>query len=152
MNDRSDASIWRFISLFFFILGVNKQLDLQSGMTELGRMIAHSQGWYERRQAVQIYFVVSVAAGCLAIVPALIYCIRKSPIQMWIASVGSMFVLGYVLIRAASFHHLDSFFGSRLLGLKWYWILEMAGILIVLLASEWRRAKVVHQMSGLIAS
>jgi len=151
LNDKSDARIWRFISLFFFILGINKQLDLQSGMTELGRMVAYSQGWYERRQVVQIDFVISVAAACVAIVPACIYCIRKSPIQMWIASIGSTFVLGYVLIRMASFHHLDSFFRSRFLGLKWYWILEMAGILIVLLASEWRRAKAVHQMGGHVA-
>lgn len=141
LDDKSDARIWRFISLFFFILGMNKQLDLQSGMTELGRMVAYSEGWYERRQAVQVYFVIGVAAACVATIPAFIYCIRKSPVQMWIASVGSTFVLGYVLIRAASFHNLDSFFRSRFFGLKWYWILEMAGILIVLLASEWRRAK-----------
>ncbi len=151
-NDKSDAHIWRIISVFFFILGINKQLDLQSGMTELGRMLAYSEGWYERRQAVQIYFVVSVAAVCLAIIPAFIYWVRTSPIQMWIALVGSTFVLGYVLIRAASFHHLDSFFRSRFLGLKWYWILEMAGIVIVLLASEWRRAKVVQQIGGRVAS
>ncbi len=147
LSDKSDARIWRFISLFFFILGINKQLDLQSGMTELGRMIAHSEGWYDRRQAVQIYFVFSVAAACVAIIVAFIYRIRKSPVQMWIASIGSTFVIGYVLIRAASFHHLDTFFRSRFLGLKWYWILEMAGILIVLLASEWRRAK-AYSSSG----
>jgi len=44
-----------------------------------------------------------------------------------------------VLIRAASFHHIDRFIGDRILGLKWNWILEMGGISIVLLSSEWRQ-------------
>jgi hypothetical protein len=44
-----------------------------------------------------------------------------------------------VLIRAASFHHIDRLIGRTILGLKWNWVLEMGGITIVLLASEWRR-------------
>jgi hypothetical protein len=54
-------------------------------------------------------------------------------------------VLGYVFIRAASFHHIDRFIDSRILGFKWNWVLEMGGIVIVLLGSEWRRAKLNTQ-------
>ena len=32
----SDGYVWRAISVVFFFLGINKQLDLQSAMTELG--------------------------------------------------------------------------------------------------------------------
>jgi len=77
----------------------------------------------------------------------LLFWTRKSPIQTWLALVASTFVLGYVLIRAASFHHIDHFIGGRVLGFKWNWILEITGIAIVLLASEWRRASVFRLLN-----
>ena len=39
------------------VLGINKQLDFQTLLTEIGRKIAHAQGWYEQRQEVQVIFV-----------------------------------------------------------------------------------------------
>ncbi|TCM63279.1 hypothetical protein [Rhizobium sp. BK068] len=150
-NERSDGYIWRAISVVFFFLGINKQLDLQSAMTELGRMVAFSGGWYEQRRAMQVDFIIGVAVMCAATVPVFLFWARKSPIQTWLALVGSTFVLGYVLIRAASFHHFDRFISSHFLGFKWNWILEMTGIAMVLLASESRRAKVFQQMGRRVA-
>jgi hypothetical protein len=34
---------------------------------------------------------------------------------------------------------MDRFIGHTLLGLRWNWILEMGGIALVLLASQWRQ-------------
>ena len=150
-NQQSDGSIWRAISVVFFFLGINKQLDLQSAMTELGRAAAYSGGWYEMRRTVQIYFIVGIVLACAAAVPAILFWARKSPSETWLALVGSTFVLGYVLIRAASFHHIDHFLSSRLFGFKWLWFFEMTGIGIVLLASEWRRASLVHRMARRVA-
>jgi hypothetical protein len=48
-----------------FALGINKQLDLQTALTELGRVLALSQGWYEQRQVVQFWFIAALAATCL---------------------------------------------------------------------------------------
>ena len=49
---------WRAISALFLALGINKQLDLQTALTEAGRMLAHSEGWYNRRHVVQLAFIV----------------------------------------------------------------------------------------------
>ena len=38
---------------------------------------------------------------------------------------GWLSILGFVVIRAASFHHVDMLLASRLGGLKWNWILEV---------------------------
>ena len=54
-------------------------------------------------------------------------------------SIGTTLVIGYVLIRAASFHHVDRFIGRTILGFRWNWILEMGGIALVLFASQWRQ-------------
>jgi uncharacterized membrane protein YbhN (UPF0104 family) len=134
-----DRGLWRAISVAFIALGVNKQLDLQSVLTELGRVLATSQGWYEQRQVVQFWFILAAGSICLLLGLILLVMARRAPLPTWVALVGVTLVLAFVAIRAASFHHFDRFIGTRILGLKWNWVLEIGGISIVLIASEWRR-------------
>ena len=72
----------------------------------------------------------------------------RFPAPTWLALVGSTFVLGFVIIRAASFHHIDRFIGNQILGLRWNWVLEMGGIVLVLLASIWRVWSVSARLLG----
>jgi hypothetical protein len=131
--------LWRSLSVLFLALGINKQLDLQSALTEISRIVAMSQGWYERRQAVQVEFVAIVAIVAVAAVIVLLVWTRRSPAATWLALTGAALVFGFVVIRAASFHHIDRFIGQRVLMLRWNWIVEMGGIILVIAGSEWRR-------------
>jgi hypothetical protein len=63
---------------------------------------------------------------------------HESKLRGWILT-GTTLVIGYVLIRAPSFHHVDRLIGRTVLGFRWNWILEMGAIGLVLLASQWRR-------------
>jgi hypothetical protein len=122
-------------------LGINKQLDLQTALTEAGRVLAHVQGWYQQRELVQLAFIAVVAVTRLAAAITVLIWVRHAPLPTWLALIGTVLILGFVLIRAASFHHIDRFIGSKILGLRWNWIVEMGGIVLVLLASWWRRAR-----------
>jgi uncharacterized membrane protein len=134
-----EKRIWWIFVILFVVLGLNKQLDLQSALTEAGRVLAANQGWYARRKIVQLDFVIAVAiCGLIAVVTLLIWA-RKAPLPTWLALTGVTLVIGFVLIRAASFHHIDRFIHMRILGLRWNWVLEMGGISMVLVASFWRR-------------
>ena len=133
---------WRSIAALFIALGINKQLDLQTALTEAGRVLAQIQGWYAQRAFVQLAFIAVVAVTCLLAAATLLIWARHAPIPTWLALIGTVLVLGFVLIRAASFHHMDRFIGTRILGLRWNWILEMSGIGLVLLASQWRQVLV----------
>ena len=132
---------WRAISVLFLALGINKQLDLQSAITEVGRMLAVTEGWYDRRGIVQLDFIIFVAIVCAIVAISLLIWARNAPVSTWLALIGTTLVLGFVLMRAASFHHMDRFIGEKLLGIRWNWILEMGGISLVLAASEWRRRR-----------
>ncbi len=46
-----------------------------------------------------------------------------------------LFILGFVLIRASSFHNVDVLLSARLGGVKWNWIFELGGIAVVGLAA-----------------
>jgi len=141
-EDARELRAWRSIAAAFLALGVNKQLDLQTALTEAGRVLAQFQGWYDQRRAVQVAFIVAVAITCLIAAIILVRWAYKAPAATWLALTGSVMVIGYVLIRAASFHHVDRFIHERFLGFRWNWILEMGGIGVVLVASYWRRSGV----------
>jgi hypothetical protein len=47
-----------------FLLGVNKQLDLQTLLGDVGRSVSTAQGWYDKRRAVQAVFVLVFAIIC----------------------------------------------------------------------------------------
>jgi hypothetical protein len=102
-----------------FALGINKQLDLQTALTELRPVLAFAQGWYERSQVVQFWFIVAVAATCLLLALILIVLARRAPCTSRLDRVGR----GACLRDDAttSFHHFDRFIGTRVLGLKWNW-------------------------------
>lgn len=102
-------------------------------------MLAHSEGWYNQRQVVQLVFIGVVATICVVAALALLIWSHNAPAPTWLALIGTMFILGFVLVRAASFRNMDRFLGDRILGFRWNWILEMGGISLVLVGSKWRR-------------
>jgi FtsH-binding integral membrane protein len=132
---------WLAIAVLFLLLGINKQLDLQSALTEIGRKLAYSEGWYPERRFVQVAFIGFVALACLFAMIILLIWARHTPGPTWLALLGTVTVFGFVLIRASSFHHMDRFIGTRILGFRWNWILEMGGISLTLIASVWRRKR-----------
>jgi len=143
-----ERRIWAAISILFLGLGINKQLDFQSALTEAGRVIALEQGWYDQHQFVQLVFIIFVAITCVSAVITLLVSMRHAPLSTWFALLGTILVVGYVLIRAASFHHIDRFIGNTVLGFRWNWILEVGGISTVLLASQWRQRSTLPPASA----
>ena len=135
---RSETRLWWILALGLAALGINKQLDLQTALTEFARSLAYQDGWYERRRAVQLLFIYAVAAlaGCAAI--AMAYLAREAPLATLAATAGSACLLAFVAMRAASFHHFDRFIGSEYLGLRMNWILEIAGNCIILFGARLR--------------
>lgn len=122
---------WLVLVVLLLALGVNKQLDLQSWLTAYGRDLALAQGWYARRQWVQLVFIVTI--GLLALVGLL--WLRHGLADLWrrhrLACWGLVTLLCFVLMRAASFHHID-----LLLHLHWgpvsgNGLLENTGLVLI---------------------
>jgi len=125
--------VWGLFALLFLFLGVNKQLDLQTAFTEFMRIIAKADGWYRVRHTYQRNFIMAMGAAAVLGLVLLGFLMRRLAPGVWISAAGACLVIAYVLVRAASFHKVDIFIHSRILGLKWNWILELGGLFIVLL-------------------
>ncbi len=137
-------STWLLLAIGFVLLGINKQLDLQSALTETGRVLARRDGWYEHRRTVQLAFIAAVLAVGATVVGLVVWWSRTALRRMWVALLGTALVVTFVLVRAASFHRVDAFLGERVLGLRWNWLLELGGISITALGA-WRYAAVTRE-------
>ncbi|HLQ19712.1 MAG TPA: YgjV family protein [Tabrizicola sp.] len=138
-NDRRERRFWWIACAVLLFLALNKQLDLQSLLTMVGRCHASLAGWYEERRAVQRAFVLAVAGGGVVALVLLALLLRGILRRVWAALLGLGFVCGFVVIRAASFHHVDVLIGTSALGVKVNWLLELPGPLLVLAVAMRRR-------------
>lgn len=124
----SDKLWWYFLAIMMLLLGINKQLDLQSWLTITGKQIAQAQGWYEQRRQVQALFIACIVSIfiCFSVVASQIIQFDKP--NYWLSLLGFLFLGSFVVIRAVSFHGIDHFLGFSLVGLKMNWLLELTGI------------------------
>ena len=60
-NRRSSAPGWLMLAIALVLLGINKQLDLQILLTEIGRSLAQHYGWYQQRRTIQTAFIAMLA-------------------------------------------------------------------------------------------
>ena len=125
------AALWLAVGVLLLLLGINKQLDLQTALTEVGRMLAEEEGWYGRRSRVQIAFIVMVLLAGAWSLRALLLLARGGMKSVRGVLIGTTFLLCFVAIRASSFHHVDSLLGYHLGGFKMNWLLELGGISFV---------------------
>ena len=119
---------WLSVAAMMALLGINKQLDLQSWFTQMGRDLALAQGWYVHRQAVQAGFIVALTLGLITFLLWVQRATRALGGEIRWACLGLVLVALFVLVRAASFHHVDNLLHLELGGLRINWIMELGGI------------------------
>jgi hypothetical protein len=126
---------WAILSTMMVLLGINKQLDLQTWLTMTGRKLAQTEGWYERRRTFQFWFILTVAFGGFAGFVVLRRLVQEHGSDLRLPLLGIFLVTSFVVMRAASFHHLDQFLRSRILDFKMNWLLELGGIGIIIVGA-----------------
>lgn len=126
--------LWAVLGGVLLALGLNKQLDLQSLFTQVARDLALAQGWYEDRRWVQGGFIGLLAAGGLSAAWWLRRTVQGGPerLAVW----GLSFLMVFVVMRAASFHHMDTLINARVGGIRMNWVLELAGLVILVVAAR----------------
>ena len=103
---RQRQVLWGLIAGLMTALALNKQLDLQSLMTALGRCLAQEQGWYENRRMVQRDFIVGLIAAAALAGAAMFWMLRGTMRQNLLPLSGLAALAGFVLIRAGHLLHI----------------------------------------------
>lgn len=132
---------WIVLSVTLIALGINKQFDLQSLFTTIGRCAAKAEGWYGERRQVQVAFILLLASGALAVGAFSLWFLRRELPRISIALVGAFILLGFVVLRASSFHHMDMFINAHLLGLRMNWIMEIGALALIIAGVRLQRPR-----------
>jgi hypothetical protein len=127
----ASPAFWMVLTALLLFLGINKQLDLQTLLGDVGRRAAKAQGWYENRRVYQVLFIAALAIAGLIALGAFSWLAKSQWRRNFVALLGTVFLYVFVLVRASSIHHVDVFLRWEFLGLKWNWILELGGISVV---------------------
>lgn len=135
-QERQHQFIWYGLAVGLFGLGLNKQLDLQSGLTAVLRQVAISQGWYEAGQQLQIITVSLFIIMAISVLISLAIFLRRVWRQYWLLLFGLLFLARFILVRVASFWgvpllRLSQFTG----GIEINWLLEVLGVAVIGLAA-----------------
>ena len=134
-------ALWLGLAVVLLLLGINKQLDLQTIVTELGRIAAKAHGWYGSRRPVQLVFILLVALVGLGVFRAVLLLAEGELRSMRVVLLGTLFLVCFVTIRAASFHHIDRLLGTDIGGFRMNWIIEIGGILLIIVGAARARPR-----------
>lgn len=126
----TEVVFWCGLATLLMLLGVNKQLDLQTWLTLTGRRIAVAQGWYEHRRIVQLFFGLFVGLAAFGGFVFMWRLVRRSR-ELWLPLAGLVLLLAFVIVRAASFHHIDTLINLRFGGVRMNWVLELGAIAVI---------------------
>ncbi len=126
---------WAGVCALMLCLAVNKQLDLQSLMTAIGRCHAKLNGWYNERQAMQRGFIRALALGALLLALGTAWFLRASLCRNALAVLGLALVLSFVVIRAVGFHDVDKLISTDVMSIRVNWIFELSGLVLILLSA-----------------
>lgn len=126
---------WSILGTLMVLLGINKQLDLQTWLTLTGRHLARDEGWYGSRRVMQLWFILGIALAGFLGFGVVWRWVREEGEDLWLPLFGLFTLICFVIIRAASFHHIDEFLHTRLAGFKLNWLLELGGITLIIVGA-----------------
>jgi hypothetical protein len=127
----ADRRMWALVTILMTLLCINKQLDLQSLFTDIGRVMAGREGWYEERRGVQKVFVLGVVGSSALLTAFMAWRFRNFWKRHFLLAAGLAFLLTFIVVRAISFHHVDVFLKREISGVRMNWFLELGGIALI---------------------
>lgn len=142
---------WLYLAALLLLLGVNKQLDVQSWFTETLKDSALKHGWYEQRKPLQIAFIVALGIGMLIALVTFRLFLANTWRNYKLTWVGIVFLCAFILIRAASFHHIDLLINDEILGLRLNVLLEIGAILFIILGTYFNKKQVISLLADTIS-
>jgi len=130
-SSKQNQFFWLSLTLFLIFFGINKQMDFQTLITQIGREISISQGWYENRRSVHATFITIISLFSIAILYAVVNIFKNSLPMIKTSLIGILILFLYYMIRASSFHHINIFDDSLNITLNYIWLLELCGLILI---------------------
>jgi hypothetical protein len=119
---------WCVVCIAMALLGVVKQFNALTAVTEVGRLIAGSGGWTEQRGAVQVLAMV-VLLGVSALALRGVLALSASVVTRHrVTILAGAYLLVFVILRGISWHGLGVILNYEIWGARVNWLAELLGV------------------------
>ena len=122
---------WWSLAVIMLIMGMNKQLDLQSLLIVVIKQIAQNQKWYSKRHILQIWFAAGIAIFSMVLLIWLGWKLKRLWRQYGLAIIGIVLLIAFVIITIAHVHRMNQFLGLQPGDRLIKSIFEISGIVLV---------------------
>ena len=136
MGSKHSTPLWLASATLALLLGINKQLDLQTYLTQWGRDLFRNWGIYTGRRTAQLYASVLMISLIVAAAVYAIVFVRRVGWGLRVTILGLAICLAYVVLRLISIHHVDHWFRVDIGGWKMSWVVELTGVGITLVGAS----------------
>ena len=121
-------------AFLLLVLGLNKQLDLQTDFINLAKQLAHNAGLYSHKTALKQLFVLFVGAGVATAIIVFVAFFWRLFLKYAFVFVGWLCLFTFIVLRVAYFEH-DAFKSSTLWQYEQYFqLIELTGLILIGLA------------------
>ena len=100
-------NFWIGLALFITGLGINKQLDFQTLMIQLGREGATSAGVIDYKLWFNWVFLAGVIGGGIFLVAYLWNCFQRARFSERLVLTGTAMLGGFIFLRTAGMNHVQ---------------------------------------------
>ena len=114
-DSQPSARLWPIVMLILLGLGINKQLDFQSLMIEIGRDLAREQGWYEQRRMILSVSLLGAAGGVTVLSMAALKRFLWSGWEPCVALIGTGLLVVMLFLQEISYGYLSTVLNWNLL-------------------------------------
>jgi hypothetical protein len=139
-NEVTERRLWMSIAIGMALLGINKQTDFQTLIALVGRDLLTRVGLYDQRRVIQFWFIIAVAIVAVVLAATSARMLLRQSRSNKTAVCGIVVLLGFIVARAASFHHFDRMLGIQLGNISVNLVIEASALLQILWAAIARTA------------
>jgi hypothetical protein len=126
---RLGSTVWLGLALMLATLAAARAFGLQSMLTGTFRELAREEGWYTARREFQARVVLAAAA--LASLTPVAIAVRARSTRMILAFTPVAALLGFLAVRAVSFHYVDEVLYRRVGGVEISSLVELTLLVLV---------------------
>lgn len=136
-SDRRERRTWLLLAAALAVLAAGRLFGILPHLTQVGRDIAMSQGWYETRRPVQAA-ILAILVVLVAIVAAGLArsTVRDLASPSRLAALAATVLLGLLILRTVSLHPVEHALDVRLGPLTLDRAAELATAIVVILAAS----------------
>lgn len=129
------AWFWWIMASLLLLMGINKQLDLQMLLADIGRSYTQLAGWYGQRKPFQIRVLAFGACIGLWCLLEIWHRLKRGPKSTWFAMIGVLIIGLNTLVHLISLHWTEHLLRLSLSSLHVEEALEIASLVWIGLAA-----------------